>query len=159
MGWRRPGPRHSGMICVSLFTVFDFFFPALVLGLGWDLNHETLLFFRVEFCLVSPRPDFDLAMSSTVLSPYEKHPQDAVASDSDEESITAHSGVKRIEAISSQFRLVERTFLFFGIFLMAYVYGLDGTVRYTYQVRSRCAATETRTDRTLASGNCRIRLS
>jgi SIT family siderophore-iron:H+ symporter-like MFS transporter len=43
-------------------------------------------------------------------------------------------GVRRIEIIASHFHLVDRVFLFLGIFLIAYVYGLDGTVRYTYQV-------------------------
>lgn len=48
-------------------------------------------------------------------------------------------GVRRIEAITSHFRLTDRVCLFFAIFLIAYVYGLDGTVRYTYQVRiSHC---------------------
>lgn len=46
-------------------------------------------------------------------------------------------GVRRIEIISSHFRMVDRVFLFLAIFLIAYVYGLDGTVRYTYQVRSQ----------------------
>ena len=44
-------------------------------------------------------------------------------------------GVQRIEAIASQFSLVDRVCLFLAIFLIAYVYGIDGTVRYTYQVR------------------------
>lgn len=44
-------------------------------------------------------------------------------------------GVRRIEIITSHFRLWDRVFLFISIFLIAYVYGLDGTVRYTYQVR------------------------
>lgn len=44
-------------------------------------------------------------------------------------------GVRRIEIITSYFKLVDRVFLFLAIFLIAYVYGLDGTVRYTYQVR------------------------
>lgn len=43
-------------------------------------------------------------------------------------------GVRRIKIIASHFRFVDRVFLFLGIFLIAYVYGLDGTVRYTYQV-------------------------
>lgn len=43
-------------------------------------------------------------------------------------------GVRRIEIIATHFRFVDRIFLFLGIFLIAYVYGLDGTVRYTYQV-------------------------
>jgi hypothetical protein len=44
-------------------------------------------------------------------------------------------GVRRIEVITSYFRMVDRVCLFIGVFLIAYVYGLDGTVRYTYQVR------------------------
>ncbi|KAJ5791284.1 uncharacterized protein N7518_008295 [Penicillium psychrosexuale] len=42
-------------------------------------------------------------------------------------------GVRRIEIITSHFRFWDRIFLFIAIFLIAYVYGLDGTVRYTYQ--------------------------
>ncbi|KAL2072411.1 hypothetical protein VTL71DRAFT_11754 [Oculimacula yallundae] len=42
-------------------------------------------------------------------------------------------GVARIEAVSSQLTLGDRIFLFFGVFLIAYAYGLDGTVRYSYQ--------------------------
>jgi SIT family siderophore-iron:H+ symporter-like MFS transporter len=44
-------------------------------------------------------------------------------------------GVRRIEAISAQFTKVDRVFIFVGVFLIAYAYGLDGSVRYTYQVR------------------------
>ncbi|KAF7588761.1 Siderophore transporter [Aspergillus hancockii] len=57
------------------------------------------------------------------------HSHDPHDSDSDFES----PGVKRIEAISSQLGFVARFFLFFGIFLVAYVYGLDGQLRGTYQ--------------------------
>lgn len=42
-------------------------------------------------------------------------------------------GVHRIEIINSHFRLFDRICLFASVFLIAYVYGLDGTVRYTYQ--------------------------
>ncbi|KAJ5824525.1 hypothetical protein N7447_006865 [Penicillium robsamsonii] len=42
-------------------------------------------------------------------------------------------GVRRIEIITSHFQFSDRVCLFFAIFLIAYVYGLDGTVRYTYQ--------------------------
>ncbi|CAG7985797.1 unnamed protein product [Penicillium nalgiovense] len=42
-------------------------------------------------------------------------------------------GVRRIEIITSYFRFWDRIFLFLAVFLIAYVYGLDGTVRYTYQ--------------------------
>ncbi|KAK5945926.1 ferrioxamine B transporter [Knufia obscura] len=42
-------------------------------------------------------------------------------------------GVARIEAIASQLTLANRIWLFFGVFLIAYAYGLDGQTRYTYQ--------------------------
>lgn len=45
-----------------------------------------------------------------------------------------NAGVQRIEVISSHLTLVQRSILFFGVFLIAYVYGLDGQVRFTYQV-------------------------
>lgn len=45
-------------------------------------------------------------------------------------------GVQRVEAISEHFRLSDRILFFIGIFLVAYAYGLDGTIRYTYQVGS-----------------------
>jgi SIT family siderophore-iron:H+ symporter-like MFS transporter len=55
----------------------------------------------------------------------------------DSDSVIESPGVKRIEAISSQLGFVARFFLFFGIFLVAYVYGLDGQLRGTYQVCNR----------------------
>ncbi|CAE6422239.1 unnamed protein product [Rhizoctonia solani] len=42
-------------------------------------------------------------------------------------------GVRKIAAISSSFDLKSKFFLFFGVFLVAYAYGLDGQTRYTYQ--------------------------
>ena len=42
-------------------------------------------------------------------------------------------GVARIEAVTSQLTLKDRIWLFFGVFLIAYAYGLDGQTRYTYQ--------------------------
>ncbi|QPH09569.1 hypothetical protein C2857_000424 [Epichloe festucae Fl1] len=42
-------------------------------------------------------------------------------------------GVVRVEAVSSVITNLDRVFIFFGVFLMAYVYGLDGTLRYAYQ--------------------------
>lgn len=45
-------------------------------------------------------------------------------------------GVRRVEVISRYFTLPDRIVFFFGIFLLAYAYGLDGTIRYTYQVRN-----------------------
>lgn len=43
-------------------------------------------------------------------------------------------GVLRIEAISAHFTFRDRVLVFLGVFLIAYAYGLDGIVRYTYQV-------------------------
>ncbi|KAH8892395.1 MFS transporter [Thozetella sp. PMI_491] len=43
------------------------------------------------------------------------------------------AGVQRIEAITSVMTRTDRIFIFFGVFLIAYVYGLDGTLRYSYQ--------------------------
>lgn len=43
-------------------------------------------------------------------------------------------GVLRVEVISSHMTLVDRIILFIGIFLLAYAYGLDGTLRFTFQV-------------------------
>ncbi|EXJ93019.1 MFS transporter, SIT family, siderophore-iron:H+ symporter [Capronia epimyces CBS 606.96] len=42
-------------------------------------------------------------------------------------------GVARIEAMNQVITRTDRIFLFIGVFLIAYAYGLDGTVRYTYQ--------------------------
>jgi SIT family siderophore-iron:H+ symporter-like MFS transporter len=42
-------------------------------------------------------------------------------------------GVVRIEGLSKAITTFDRVFIFFGVFLIAYVYGLDGTLRYTYQ--------------------------
>lgn len=46
-------------------------------------------------------------------------------------------GVRRIEIVASHFHFIDRVFLFSSIFLVAYVYGLDGMVRNTYQVSSQ----------------------
>jgi hypothetical protein len=46
-------------------------------------------------------------------------------------------GVQRIEAISAHFTFTDRIFVFIGVFLIAYAYGLDGITRYTYQVGFR----------------------
>ncbi|WYZ46113.1 hypothetical protein EsH8_IX_000338 [Colletotrichum jinshuiense] len=42
-------------------------------------------------------------------------------------------GVVRIEALSAAITTTDRYFIFFGVFLVAYAYGLDGTLRYAYQ--------------------------
>lgn len=43
-------------------------------------------------------------------------------------------GVRRIQAEASTIRSWHRWVFFFAIFLCAYSYGLDGQVRYTFQV-------------------------
>lgn len=43
-------------------------------------------------------------------------------------------GVARIEAINRHLTVYDRIALSIGVFLIAYAYGLDSTVRYTYQV-------------------------
>ncbi|SCV05153.1 LANO_0H01222g1_1 [Lachancea nothofagi CBS 11611] len=44
------------------------------------------------------------------------------------------AGVSNVEVYAHQYNnAVYRTMLFFSIFLVAYAYGLDGTVRYTFQ--------------------------
>lgn len=53
------------------------------------------------------------------------------------DNLLASAGVRRIEAINEQFTTIDRWIVFFSVFLVAYCYGLDGTVRYTYQVSSR----------------------
>lgn len=42
-------------------------------------------------------------------------------------------GVARIEALSAHITTGDRVAIFFGVFLIAYAYGLDGTVRLAYQ--------------------------
>ncbi|KAG6042208.1 hypothetical protein E4U17_001545 [Claviceps sp. LM77 group G4] len=42
-------------------------------------------------------------------------------------------GIVRVEAVSSVITTLDRFFIFTGVFLLAYVYGLDGTLRYAYQ--------------------------
>jgi SIT family siderophore-iron:H+ symporter-like MFS transporter len=46
---------------------------------------------------------------------------------------TESPGVARIKALNAHTSFANRCFIFFGIFLVAYAYGLDGTLRYTYQ--------------------------
>ncbi|KAK4126960.1 MFS general substrate transporter [Parathielavia appendiculata] len=43
------------------------------------------------------------------------------------------AGVRRVEAIAAVLTTWDRVAIFFGVFLVAFAYGLDGTVRYAYQ--------------------------
>jgi hypothetical protein len=60
---------------------------------------------------------------STSVSPIEK----PVSND------TKSPGVARIEALNAHTSLVNRCFIFLGLFLVAYAYGLDGSLRGVYQ--------------------------
>ncbi|KJZ72753.1 hypothetical protein HIM_07828 [Hirsutella minnesotensis 3608] len=42
-------------------------------------------------------------------------------------------GVTRVEALSASLTLTDRVSIFLSVFLIAYAYSLDGTLRYTYQ--------------------------
>ncbi|KAF2686870.1 siderochrome-iron transporter-like protein Sit1 [Lentithecium fluviatile CBS 122367] len=46
---------------------------------------------------------------------------------------TKSPGVLRIEALAAHISLLDRISIFIGVFLVAYAYGLDGTLRYAYQ--------------------------
>jgi SIT family siderophore-iron:H+ symporter-like MFS transporter len=48
-------------------------------------------------------------------------------------SDTKSPGVARIEALNAHTSLANRCFIFFGLFLVAYAYGLDGSLRGVYQ--------------------------
>ncbi|CAE6471065.1 unnamed protein product [Rhizoctonia solani] len=80
--------------------------------------------------------------------PYQSPPHRKTSLSSDEKSVrhTPHAepelegnydphaeGVRKIAAISSSFDIKSKILLFFGVFLVAYAYGLDGQTRYTYQ--------------------------
>ncbi|KAF2459870.1 major facilitator superfamily domain-containing protein [Lineolata rhizophorae] len=60
-------------------------------------------------------------------------PSDDASDDQIKLSGATSPGVKRIEALTKHLTLYDRIFIFFGIFLVAYAYGLDGTLRYVYQ--------------------------
>ncbi|KAL2847484.1 major facilitator superfamily domain-containing protein [Aspergillus pseudoustus] len=70
---------------------------------------------------------------SVVAQPHPRPANDDAAST---DSMEISPGVKRIELINQQFGLWARVAMFSGIWLIAYVYGLDGTVRGTYQPRA-----------------------
>ncbi|CCE65590.1 hypothetical protein TPHA_0M00120 [Tetrapisispora phaffii CBS 4417] len=58
----------------------------------------------------------------------------AVSSSSDDAESHVDAGVHNIEVYAEQYSSpIHRFALFFSIFLVAYAYGLDGQVRYTYQ--------------------------
>ncbi|KAF5547943.1 siderophore iron transporter 1 [Fusarium napiforme] len=71
--------------------------------------------------------------SSPEKSPDNDHGHEVPPSAADAVRDITSPGVQRIKAMSEVITLVDRIFIFFGVFLIAYAYGLDGTVRYAYQ--------------------------
>ncbi|KAH7132570.1 siderochrome-iron transporter-like protein Sit1 [Dendryphion nanum] len=59
-------------------------------------------------------------------------------------------GVERVEAIAAHITPLNRVAIFFGVFLISYAYGLDGTLRYSYQPE---ATSDYQTHSTLATIN------
>ncbi|KAF9768292.1 ferrioxamine B transporter [Fusarium sp. DS 682] len=72
-------------------------------------------------------------MSSPEKSPENDHGHEVPSSAADAVRDITSPGVQRIKAMSEVITLTDRIFIFFGVFLIAYAYGLDGTVRYAYQ--------------------------
>ncbi|KAF5581031.1 siderophore iron transporter 1 [Fusarium pseudocircinatum] len=72
-------------------------------------------------------------MSSPDKSPDNDHGHEVPPSAADAVRDITSPGVQRIKAMSEVITLADRIFIFFGVFLIAYAYGLDGTVRYAYQ--------------------------
>ncbi|EWG42710.1 MFS transporter, SIT family, siderophore-iron:H+ symporter [Fusarium verticillioides 7600] len=66
-------------------------------------------------------------------SPDNDHGHEVPPSAADAVRDITSPGVQRIKAMSEVITLADRIFIFFGVFLIAYAYGLDGTVRYAYQ--------------------------
>ncbi|KAH7177302.1 major facilitator superfamily domain-containing protein [Fusarium sp. MPI-SDFR-AT-0072] len=72
-------------------------------------------------------------MSSPEKTPDNDHGHEVPSSAADAVRDITSPGVQRIKAMSEVITLTDRIFIFFGVFLIAYAYGLDGTVRYAYQ--------------------------
>ncbi|KAG7418075.1 hypothetical protein LZL87_001057 [Fusarium oxysporum] len=72
-------------------------------------------------------------MSSPEKTPDNDHGHEVPSSAADAVRDITSPGVQRIKAMSEVITLADRIFIFFGVFLIAYAYGLDGTVRYAYQ--------------------------
>lgn len=84
-------------------------------------------------------------------TPVDVQSKGSTASEHEAPLIGAKSpGVARIEALNAHTSLINRYCIFFGLFLVAYAYGLDGTLRYTYQPN---ATADFKTHSTLATIN------
>ena len=65
-------------------------------------------------------------------------------------------GVARIKALNAHTSFANRCCIFFGIFLVAYAYGLDGTLRYTYQPYATAGFQEHSTLATISTTGARV---
>ncbi|KAI3588881.1 major facilitator superfamily domain-containing protein [Fusarium oxysporum f. sp. albedinis] len=72
-------------------------------------------------------------MSTPEKTPDNDHGHEVPSSAADAVRDITSPGVQRIKAMSEVITLTDRIFIFFGVFLIAYAYGLDGTVRYAYR--------------------------
>ncbi|KAM0433879.1 hypothetical protein ACHAPT_003822 [Fusarium lateritium] len=77
-------------------------------------------------------------LNKETLESNEDHPRDVSPADEPKSAADAvrditSPGVVRIKAMSEVITFADRIFIFFGVFLIAYAYGLDGTIRYVYQ--------------------------
>lgn len=75
------------------------------------------------------------------------NPGHVYTADGSSDNLLASAGVRRIEAINEQLTRRDRWIVFLAVFLVSYAYGLDGTVRYTYQVSNRTECGVTCADR------------
>ncbi|POR32101.1 Siderophore iron transporter 1 [Tolypocladium paradoxum] len=75
-------------------------------------------------------PEADLGVSETTTR-FDNSPRPVSAADAVKD--IKSPGVARVEALSSAITFTDRIFIFLGVFLVAYAYGLDGTLRYAYQ--------------------------
>lgn len=73
-------------------------------------------------------------------------PGHVYTADGSSDNLLASAGVRRIEAINEQLTRKDRWVVFLAVFLVSYAYGLDGTVRYTYQVSNGSECREACTD-------------
>lgn len=80
----------------------------------------------------SPAYNQDAAAYNKETGGSDGHPQPTTSAADAVRDIVS-PGVVRVKAISQVITRTDRYFIFFGVFLIAYAYGLDGTVRYTYQ--------------------------
>ncbi|KAK4664326.1 ferrioxamine B transporter [Podospora pseudopauciseta] len=85
---------------------------------------------QLPFAMATKGSDDDPTTDRAESSPTTKEaPPLPAAALSDEKS----PGVRRAEALASVLTKADYVFIFFGVFIIAFAYGLDGMLRYAYQ--------------------------